>query len=104
MFCIVPVQLSDLSEGELYTFYVQAVNAYGTSGASPALTVVAALPAGDFVVAPRVQQANMEVPTFFPSRLLPLSYFSCAPTFVAQIRHHTVGTPPPTPLSCMPSL
>lgn len=38
--------VSGLSEGELYTFYVQAVNAYGTSGASPALTVVAALPAG----------------------------------------------------------
>lgn len=38
--------VSNLAEGELYTFYVQAVNAYGTSGASPALTVVAAIPAG----------------------------------------------------------
>lgn len=38
--------VSGLSEGELYTFYLQAVNAYGTSGASPALTVVAALPSG----------------------------------------------------------
>lgn len=38
--------ISGLSEGELYTFYVQAVNAYGTSGASPALTVVAAFPPG----------------------------------------------------------
>ncbi|CAM9800578.1 unnamed protein product [Ectocarpus sp. 6 AP-2014] len=38
--------VSSLSEGELYTFYVQAVNAYGTSGASPALTVVAALRSG----------------------------------------------------------
>ncbi|CAM9535026.1 unnamed protein product, partial [Ectocarpus sp. 8 AP-2014] len=28
--------VSGLSEGELYTFYVQAVNTYGTSGASPA--------------------------------------------------------------------
>lgn len=49
---LVPVQLSDLSEGELYTFYVQAVNAYGTSGASPALTVVAALPAGELLFTP----------------------------------------------------
>lgn len=40
------MKVSGLSEGELYTFYVQAVNAYGTSGASPALTVVAALPSG----------------------------------------------------------
>ena len=40
------IQVSGLLEGELYTFYVQAVNAYGTSGASPAVTVVAALPAG----------------------------------------------------------
>ena len=38
--------VSGLSEGELYTFYVQAVNAEGTSGASPALTVVAAQPSG----------------------------------------------------------
>lgn len=38
--------VSGLSEGELYTFYVQAVNAYGTSGASPALTIVAALRSG----------------------------------------------------------
>lgn len=38
--------VSGLSEGELYTFYVQAVNAYGTSGASPALTVVTALRSG----------------------------------------------------------
>lgn len=38
--------VSSLAEGELYTFYVQAVNAFGTSGASPALTVVAAIPAG----------------------------------------------------------
>ncbi|CAN0395809.1 unnamed protein product, partial [Hapterophycus canaliculatus] len=41
--------LSGLSEGELYTFYVQAVNVHGTSGASPALTVVAALPSGTAV-------------------------------------------------------
>lgn len=38
--------VSNLAEGELYTFYVQAVNVFGTSGASPPLTVVAAIPAG----------------------------------------------------------
>lgn len=39
-------QVSGLAEGEFYTFYVQAVNAYGTSGASSPLTVVAALASG----------------------------------------------------------
>lgn len=46
-----------LAEGELYTFYVQAVNAYGTSGASPALTVVAAIPAG--IVSYQVRETRL---------------------------------------------
>ena len=47
--------VTSLVEGQLYTFYVQAVNAIGTSGASPALTVVAATPAGIYrIVACRI--------------------------------------------------
>lgn len=57
--------VSGLSEGELYTFYVQAVNAYGTSGASPALTVVTALPAGMVcrIILRRKKYAYLPYPT-----------------------------------------
>lgn len=46
MWAAMELLVSGLVEGELYTFYVQAVNTHGTSGASPALTVIAAIPAG----------------------------------------------------------
>ena len=77
--------VTSLVEGQLYTFYVQAVNAIGTSGASPALTVVAATPAGRYrIVACRIAAYRIVV---LPSNLdSTVSVSQCLSFFLSPCR------------------